>query len=46
MVTLVKIVANNANTVRMILLAISKQVIVNNVQMEFMEASASFMNAL
>jgi hypothetical protein len=33
-------------TVRIILLAILKQVIVNNVQMECMEAGASFMNAL
>jgi hypothetical protein len=46
MVILVKIVPNNVVTVRIILLVISKQVIVNNVQMECMEANANFMNAL
>jgi hypothetical protein len=46
MVTLVKIVANNANTVRMILLVISKLVTVNNVKMECTEANVSVMNVL
>jgi hypothetical protein len=46
MVTLVIIVANNAVTVRIILLVISKRVNVNTVQMECMEASASFINVL
>jgi hypothetical protein len=46
MVSLDKRVANNAGIVRIILLVISKQGIVNNVQMACMEANASIMNAL
>jgi hypothetical protein len=46
MVTLIKIVPNNVVTVRIILHVILKQVIVNNVQMGSMDASARFTNAL